>query len=298
LPDRCYQFSTSFDGRRLATMGDDYALWDLNTGEKLVTLTEWGGYRAGCDFSPDGRQLFAGGRNGKVRILDLERNSLSEFDTGRDQDVEGVKTINRTNFLLVVWFGRAGRIQVWNFDTRQLLQEFAHTGRMISDANFSQRGDLAFGHDDGTVTIWKADSNWAPSSFQAHRRAVSGMAFTPDGRVLGTGGVEGTAKLWNLASQREIVTLRGHLKSVHALDVSPDGNRLATGSGGAESVKLWDMHTHQELITLASEGPIMVALAFSQDGNKLLGLNDRRQVQVWRGPSWAEIEAAEKSPKP
>jgi hypothetical protein len=36
---------------RLVTVGEDYVLWDLDTG-KLATLTELRGYRAGCDFSP------------------------------------------------------------------------------------------------------------------------------------------------------------------------------------------------------------------------------------------------------
>lgn len=138
--------------------------------------------------------------------------------------------------------------------------------------------------------------------FDAHQLSLAlatvvGVAFTPDGRTLATGGEEGMAKLWNLATQREIVTLKGHLKSLHALDISPDGRRLATGSGGAESVKLWDVHTHQELITLTGEGSLILALAFSLDGNKIMGLiiglNNERHLHIWRAPSWEEIKTAE-----
>jgi WD40 repeat protein/serine/threonine protein kinase len=293
LREPCNNFAISPDARRLVTVGDDYVLWDLDTGEKLATLTGLRGVQAGCDFSPDGRQLLVGGRNGKIRIWDFERSSLSEFDAGHDEDVAGVKTLGVTNFLLAAWWGPAARLKIWNFETRQLVHEFEQSGRQISEGNFSRRGDFALGHDDGGVTLWKAESGWAQTSFPAHRRAVSGLAFTPDGRTLATGGVEGTAKLWNLATQREIVALKGHLKSVPSLDISPDGNRLATAAGGAESVKLWDMHTHQELITLAGEGSIMVALAFSPDGNKIIGWNNERHLQIWRAPSWEEIKTGE-----
>ena len=281
------------DSRRLVTVGDDYILWDLDTGEKLATLTELRGFQAGCDFSPDGRQLMVGGRKGKIRIWDFQRNSLSEFDAGGDEDVAGVKTLGVTSFLVAAWWSPDVRIKIWNFETRQLVHEFAPSGPQITRGNFSRRGDMAVGHDDGSVTLWNAELGWVQTNFPAHRRGVSGVAFTPDGRTLATGGAEGMAKLWNLATHREIITLKGHLQSVHALDISPDGRRLLTGSGGAESVKLWDIHTHQELITLPGDGSMILFLAFSPDGNKIIGLNNEFHLHIWRAPSWEEIRKAE-----
>jgi WD40 repeat protein/serine/threonine protein kinase len=296
LPEPCGNAAISPDSRRLVTGSSDYVLWDLDTGEKLATLTELRGYQADCDFSPDGRQLLVGGRKGKIRIWDFERHSLSEFDAGHEEDIAGVgvNVLGVTNVMLVAWWGVGERFKLWNFETRQLIHEFEWSGPTLSEGNVSRRGDLALGQDDGGLTLLTAESGWAQTRFAAHRRAVSGVSFTPDSRILATGGNEGTAKLWDVATQREIVTLKGHLRSVHAVAISPDGNRLATAAGGAESVKLWDMRTHQELITLASESAIMVGLVFSPDGNKIVGYNNTGHVQLWRAPSWAEIDAAEK----
>jgi WD40 repeat protein/tRNA A-37 threonylcarbamoyl transferase component Bud32 len=293
LPEPCNNFAMSPDSRRLATAGDDYILWDLGTGEKLATLTELHGYQGGCDFSPDGRQLLAGGRNGKIRIWDFERNSLSEFDSSHEEDIAGVKMLSTTNYQLLSWSYSPLRVRIWNFETRKLVHEFEPSGPPTWRGNFSRRGDIALGFGDGRVTVWKAEGGWAPINFHAHRRSVAATAFTPDGRILATGGEEGTARLWDLAANREIVTLKGHLRSVHSVDISPDGNRLATGAGGMESVKLWDMHTHQELITLTSENTILIALVFTPDGNRIIGYNDKGRIQIWRAPSWAEIEAVE-----
>jgi len=299
LPDPCSKFALSLDSRRLVTVGNDYVLWDLDTGEKLATLTELRGYDANCTFSPDGRQLLTGGRKGKIRIWDFERNSLSEFDTGRDADIAGVATLRTTNSQLVSWSFSPLRLWIWNFDTRKVVHEFEPSGPPSWQGNFSHQGDMAVGFGDGSVTVWKADAGWAQTNFPAHRRNVVGTCFTPDGRTLATGGEEGTAKLWDVATLREIVTLRGHLRSIHDLDISPDGRRLATAAGGAETIKLWDLHTHQELITLAGEGVLVLALRFSPDGNKIIGLNATSNndlyLQIWRAPSWAEIEAAEKA---
>ena len=146
----------------------------------------------------------------------------------------------------------------------------------------------ATGHSDGTVTIWGS----MRTNFPAHRRRVIGVAFSPDGRILATGGEEGTAKLWEAATHREIATLKGHLRSVHSRGISPDSRRLATGNGDEEAVELWDLHTHQELITLSGEGSMMRLLAFSPDGNRIVRLSSDRQLHTWSAPSCEEIATA------
>jgi len=304
LPGTWGTLAISPDGRRLVTVGEDYVLWDLDTGEKLATLTELRAYRAGCDFSPDGRQLLTGGQQGKIRIWDFARNSLSEFDTGSDEDILAVKTFGTTNFMLASVETPTWRFKLWNFATREVIHEIippAETRGVGIGNDISPQGDLALSHGDGGLTIWNAGLGWAPTTLAAHRRAVAGAAFTPDGRIMATGGEEGLVKLWDVATHREIVRLKGHLKSVHGVAISPDGGRLATGSGGAEAVKLWDIQTHQELITLAGEGSLTIFLRFSPDGNKLVALNlDSHQelrLQIWRAPSWAQIDEAEKAPK-
>ncbi len=302
LREPCGYFVISPDSRRVVTLAADYVVWDLNTGEKLETLSALRGYQAGYDFTQDGRQLLAGGHNGKVRIWDFDRNVLSEFDAGGSEDVVAVRRLGSTEFLATVHGTRTEtahgtktertfsttKIKIWNFAKRQFKEE---TGWSRSDAltsAVSPDGKTATGHQDGSVTIWGS----MRTNFPAHRRMVVGVAFTPDGRTLATAGEEGTAKLWDVATLRQIGTLRGHLRSVHALDVSPDGRRLATAGGADESVKLWDIRSHQELITLAGEGSLMRLLAFSPDGNKIVGLNNEGRLHIWRAPAFAETNQA------
>jgi WD40 repeat protein/serine/threonine protein kinase len=288
-------FMIAPDSRRVVTLSADYVVWDLNTGEKLETISPLRGYQAGYDFTQDGRKLLAGGRNGKVRIWDFEKNALSEFAAGDDnEDVVAVRRLGDTAYVATVHglrterMFRTSHVKIWDLDKRQLMETTGLSGAMASVSAVSPQGKTATGHQDGRVTIWgKTGTN-----FLAHTRMVVGVAFTPDGSVLATGGEEGTAKLWDTANLREIATLKGHLRSIHALDISPDGRRLATGGGGDESVKLWDMRTHQELITLTGQGSMMNRLAFSPDGDKIVGLNSEGQLHIWRAPSFEEIADA------
>jgi WD40 repeat protein len=59
-------------------------------------------------------------------------------------------------------------------------------------------------------------------------------------------------------------------------------------------VKLWDLVAHRELLTLQGEGRYFVRVAFSPDGNTLAAVSHDCIANLWRAPSFEEIEAAEK----
>jgi WD40 repeat protein len=50
-----------------------------------------------------------------------------------------------------------------------------------------------------------------------HAGAVSQLAFSPDDKLLATGGADRTVKIWDVASLREVRTLTGHEEAISAL---------------------------------------------------------------------------------
>jgi WD40 repeat protein len=102
------------------------------------------------------------------------------------------------------------------------------------------------------------------------------------------------ARFEDTATWQEQATLRGFLESVNSAVFSPDDRRLATsGSNPSEALKLWDVASWQELLTLEGAGSLFALTAFSPDGNTIGTLSDDGILNVWRAPSWAEINAAE-----
>jgi WD40 repeat protein len=92
-----------------------------------------------------------------------------------------------------------------------------------------------------------------------------------------------------------LASLPGHSGFVWGAAFSPDNRRLATGGTSAqEAVKLWDLATHRELLTLQGEGELFAHIAFSPDASTLMVTSFVGIAHLWRAPSWAEIEAAEK----
>jgi predicted NACHT family NTPase len=77
---------------------------------------------------------------------------------------------------------------------------------------------------------------------RAGLKAAVGMcvAFSPDGRMLATGGTGRGVRLWELATGQERGTFAGHEGDVFSVAFSPDGKLLAAASSDAP-VLIWDV---------------------------------------------------------
>jgi predicted NACHT family NTPase len=91
---------------------------------------------------------------------------------------------------------------------------------------------------DKIAQIWHRDRP-APQVLKGHQAEVWHVAFSPDGRLVGSASGDGTAKLWTLDGKL-FRTLVGHSAVVWRVAFSRDSKMVATGSGD-NTVKLWTL---------------------------------------------------------
>jgi len=135
--------------------------------------------------------------------------------------------------------------------------------------------------------------------------AVSALVFTPDGRVLASGGADGSVRLYDVPRADEGLVHRATVRSapeaeeargtVFSLAFSPDGKVLAIGIGYAEpaNVLLADADSGRLLRTFRAggqkqvgrSGHAVMTLAFSPDGKQLVTGTSTGSVQVWETSS-------------
>ncbi|MCW5554796.1 MAG: protein kinase [Verrucomicrobiae bacterium] len=182
-------------------------------------------------------------------------------------------------------------LRVWNVETGQMVA--SHEGR-ISDSAFAAGGQVMVvvrptgnGHEILFYDLVHADR--APRRVPV-KASFSMLAVSPDGGLVASSNNAGQVRLFDPAKGELIETIHGHLNAVGGIAFSPDGRRLISAFGGREAVKLWDVGTRQELLTLAGTGSYLFATRWSADGDVILV---GAPWQVWRAPSWEEINAAE-----
>lgn len=129
--------------------------------------------------------------------------------------------------------------------------------------------------------LWDFQNGTVEQRLETHRAPVSAIGFSPDSRVLLTGGSDRVIRAWDVETGREIRSFKGHLGAVSRLAFAPDGQSFV--SVGDNTARVWMLDTGELLHTLVVPGASVTAAAFAPDGKRLVtadgSLTDN--VRVW-----------------
>ncbi len=206
-------------------------------------------------FSPDGKRLaLAGGTwsdtDGFVPFLklwDVEKQKLIEGKLGEiprelnDIGPNGVECLAYSlDGKLVATAWRDAKIRLFDGQTgdfKTLLDPEAQVMHGITGIAFSPDSKtLASKGKDNTVVLWDLTKGKPERPLKGHKRSVSAIAFSRDGRWIATGA--GAAKygdyeviLWDAKTGDAKQTFTGLTVPVHVIAFSPDGKTLVVSGG-------------------------------------------------------------------
>jgi WD40 repeat protein len=111
-------------------------------------------------------------------------------------------------------------------------------------------------------------SDWSLAQrLEEHESYVNALAFSPDGRLLASGGEDRRLLVWSVDSGEILYSSDAPILGVKDVAFSHDGTLLATASGETR-VRVWDTESWELLLTLLGPTP-QYRLAFSPDGSTI-----------------------------
>jgi WD40 repeat protein len=239
---RMHWWTVSADRRTVAAaVGDEIALWDLETGQARGTLplsesgaeprkpNEDSAYPIGLAFAPNGKALaiydrrFAAAglwRFGPVTIRELASGKI--------------------------------RSKPWQEDQRNQLIEFLDHDNGYAQVCFTPDGKNLLLVTRTSVMLWDPAEGREIRRYGAHELYQSTLTFSPDGKLLAGIQYGYGLSLWDVATGTILHNVRNGASEVTAFAFSPDGKALATAFSDT-TVFVWDV---KELLTAAVPEPL------------------------------------------
>lgn len=182
--------------------------------------------------------------------------------------------------------GSDGTLKIWDTITGHLLRTITVLAPSpgdygVTNVIFSPNGkQLAAATGDGRVLLYDATTWGLIDSRQVQEGVIWGLAFSPDGALLVSGGEKGVAVVWRLADNVIQPLLGGHSGDIQSVAFSPDGTRIATA--GSDSLAIvWDAGTRRPLHRLEGHTGYVNSVAFSPDGKRLATAGEDRAIILW-----------------
>jgi WD40 repeat protein/serine/threonine protein kinase len=330
--DTVYSTSVAFspDGAKLASASRNggVRLWDASAGRLITTLHGATDALAAVTFTPDGKRLVAGCYTGGIWIWSAETYGGTElpgsssgtiathYATGRlaaaewgsrrpftvDMKTGAVQWLPGTASAVafspsgdrLVTGDVEGGMSVIDLRTGSVLTRWiGHANRVWSVAWSPDGQYIASGSDEPAACIWNAATREQVAKIWLPGR-VNVVAFSPDGKRLGTGFGQvpagpipgGAAAVWEVPSGKLAFRLAPESATseiaVNSLAFSPSGRLIASGvTGPNNAVRVFESATGRLLASLEGHTADINAVTFSPDEHLIVSAAGNNTLHFW-----------------
>jgi WD40 repeat protein len=235
IETRFIVFSPDGKGLVSADIAVNLHQWDAATDKELRTLRGPESHLLAACFT-EGGLLAAGAHADHIDLWEVRTDRRRRLThAGTKPTIISYLALSPDGKTLASSGG--GMLRFWDTASGK---ETASLATSAGELTFAPDGRTLAFSDYASVRLWDVAARKIVRTLPGDNDAVRAIAFSPDGRLVGSAGHDPRVNLWEVATGRLVRCFTGHAGWVNALAFSPDGRMLAS-AGRDTTALLWDV---------------------------------------------------------
>ncbi|GAA54626.1 guanine nucleotide-binding protein subunit beta [Clonorchis sinensis] len=187
------------DAQIVTSSGDvTCALWDIDTGQQIITFTGHTGDVMSLSLAPDQRTFISGACDASAKLWDLRDGQCKQTFPGHESDINAVSYF--PNGLSFGTGSDDATCRLFDIRSDQEIGMYSHESIIcgITSVAFSKSGRLLLGgYDDFNCNVWDTLKQERAGVLAGHDNRVSCLGVTEDGMAVCTGSWDSFLRIWN-----------------------------------------------------------------------------------------------------
>jgi len=230
------------------------------------------------DFTPNGKLLASGGKDGTIVLWDVAgRNEVRRL-TGHEGPVYALAFAKEGACLVSV--GHDKTLRVWDVkEGKSKIEPVKGLPDVVM--SLAINGDvsrIATGCYNGEVQLWD-NKGESKGKAQSHTGPVYALAFSPDNATLVSGGRDGLVKIWNVADAKTDGEIKIGKQTIWDIACVPETKTIAVASGN--NVTLWDVGSKLQKGEFVGHLAAVRSLAIAGKTPMLATASEDGTARVW-----------------
>lgn len=276
---------------RLPGGGSRCEVFELASGQRVLTLAEDAASSQAVGYSSSGKTLLTGSGDGRVRFWDAVTGQPEGSLGGHKKAVTALLFIPGTARTYASG-SQDGTVRIRIVGSSQQVARL-EVGAAVRCLAASPGGRwLAVGDDSGAITIWDSQ-NWSQAkAFQGHLYAdqsspsgVTSLAFSPQGDLLASGGHSRRVKWWETRGWTEQAQWLAPEAEIRSLVFAPDAPLLVVACQMPTlQVVNYQQQPPSSSYTLGPHGDWPTQLVYAPPAGPLFSASLDGQLRSWPNP--------------